>query len=230
MSRLLVPEWRCLKVVGGGWWGRGVGWTRSQRRQWRSWNTNIWPKCSCSISYKNGSSQLGSCRASVLRSKGQGSISSGMMVMMMSSLPRLTTVRSVSSRLMAALTSLAELTGSPLMLMMTSLSRRPALLRQNQRGEEKAKEMSNFVVIEKKKKNQLIPMRRWHSLATFWIIWSSDMKQNFRLYQSSSKISDLNASRKTVNSAPVLLLYSNRWRWFKLATAGRRIYSVASWY
>lgn len=58
---------------------------------------------------------------------GQGSISSGTMLRMTSSLPRLTTVRSVSSCFMAALTSLAEVIRSPLMLMMTSLSCRPAL-------------------------------------------------------------------------------------------------------
>lgn len=63
----------------------------------------------------------------LIQLRGQGSISSGMMVRMTSSLPRLTTVRSVSSRFMAALTSLAEVIRSPLMLMMTSLSCRPAL-------------------------------------------------------------------------------------------------------
>lgn len=69
---------------------------------------------------------LGSCLLSLLR--GQGSISSGTMLRMTSSLPRLTTVRRVSSCFMAALTSLAEVIGSPLMLMMTSFSWRPALL------------------------------------------------------------------------------------------------------
>lgn len=58
------------------------------------------------------------------------------MVMMTSSFPRLTTVLSVSSVLMAALTSLAELIGSPLMLMMTSLAFRPALLGQHGHGED----------------------------------------------------------------------------------------------
>jgi len=64
--------------------------------------------------------------------RGQGSTSSGMMVRMTSSLLRLTTVRSFSSRFMAALTSLAEVIRSPLMLMMTSLSFRPALLQRIQ--------------------------------------------------------------------------------------------------
>lgn len=100
-------------------------------------HTNIWPLLAFvkSVRVKNRSSQLGSRRASGSRSRGQGSTSSGTMVRMTSSLPRLTTVRSVSSRLMVALTSLAEVTGSPLMLMMTSLSRRPALSQQkSERG------------------------------------------------------------------------------------------------
>ncbi len=80
---------------------------------------------------KNAERQLGigcgvECLLTELRD--QGSISSGTMVRMTSSLPRLTTVRSVSSLFMAVLTSLAEVIRSPLMLMMTSLSRRPALL------------------------------------------------------------------------------------------------------
>lgn len=58
------------------------------------------------------------------------------MVRMASSLPRLTTIRSVSSRFMAALTSLAEVIRSPLMLMMTSLSFRPALLQRMKRKDE----------------------------------------------------------------------------------------------
>lgn len=57
----------------------------------------------------------------------QGSISSGTTVRITSSLPRLTTIRRASPPLIASLTSLAKLIGSPLMLMMTSFSWSPAL-------------------------------------------------------------------------------------------------------
>lgn len=56
-----------------------------------------------------------------------GSISSGMMVRITSSLPRLTTVRRMLPALIISLTSLDEEICSPLMLMMTSLSWSPAL-------------------------------------------------------------------------------------------------------
>lgn len=58
---------------------------------------------------------------------GQGSISSGMIVRMTSSLPRRTTALRLSSLLMAVLTSLADVILCPLMLIMTSLSFRPPL-------------------------------------------------------------------------------------------------------
>lgn len=58
-----------------------------------------------------------------------GSISSGITVIIMSSLPRRTTIFRVLSFLMTSLTSLAETTDCPLMLMMTSFSLSPQLLR-----------------------------------------------------------------------------------------------------
>lgn len=147
MWRLLVPEWRCMKVEGGreeGGLNTSSLNTQTSGHCWRLSKVFVFDWL------KNRSSQLGSRRASGSRSRGQGSTSSGTMVRMTSSLPRLTTVRSVSSRLMAALTSLAEVTGSPLMLMMTSLSRRPALSQQKSEGGKKAKEMSNFDFLENK--------------------------------------------------------------------------------
>ena len=66
--------------------------------------------------------------------KGQGSISMGSMVRMVSSLPRRTTTLSVASLLMAALTSVAVAIRWPLMEMMTSCSLRPPLHREHNKS------------------------------------------------------------------------------------------------